>query len=106
STITSTSNCLVIDRITSHDAGFRCRSDTNSTRSVDGSGRYAGSADVTSYSRDTLVTSRPSWSSYLPKLATMLCTSPTTPGADASRPSYSGWLIALGSHVAAAAAPP
>ena len=63
STITSTSNCLVTDRITSHAAGFRCRSETNSTRIVDGSGWYAGSVDVTSYSRDTLVTSSASWSS-------------------------------------------
>ena len=97
---------MVIDRITSQAAGFRCRSDTNSTRIVDGSGRYAGSVDVTSYSRDTLVTSLASWSSYLSKSATMLRASPTTPGADASSPSYSGSLIAFGFHVAAATPAP
>ena len=86
STITSTSNCSVIERITSHALGLRWMSETKSTRIVEGSGWYAGKVDVTSYSRDTLVTSLASWASYFWKSLTMLCASPTTVGRAGEQP--------------------
>lgn len=64
STMKSMSNCLVIDRITSHEPGLMCRSDTNSTRIVDELGANAGTVDVTSYSRETFVTIFASCFSY------------------------------------------